>query len=155
MKSPSILLRVLLSAALIFNGISSAVASAQMVTAVKVAEVGASGLMHHDSAAAVRTHSAHHVAADTKVSSGACHDDTNGAPGDAAGTGAGHGKHGTDCCQAGMCSCHCMQQTQVTFAPPVLASPQVAHSASVRAMSSAHESPRLPHLIRPPIYPAS
>ena len=157
MKPSSILLRVLLSAALILNGISSAVASAQMITVAQAmpAEVRATGQVHHDRAAPANTDNAHHLAAGAESASGACHEDASGAVDDASGTATGHGKHGVDCCQAGMCSCHCMQQTQVTFAPPALASPQVAHSASVRAMSSAHESPRLPHLIRPPIRQAT
>ena len=157
MKPSSILLRVLLSAALILNGISSAVASAQMATAANVApaEVRESGHMHHDGAAPASSHGAHHATAGADASTGACHDDPKGAIDDGSGAGTGHGKHGTDCCQAGMCSCHCMQQAQVTFVPPVLASLQVAHSASVHAMSSAHETPRLPHLIRPPIVQAT
>ena len=142
MKPPSILLRVLLSAALVLNGISSAVASAQMVSAANVTPA----------AIAADPHAQHGVAV-PEPSQGACHEDGTTPDGDA--PSARHGKHVTDCCQAGMCACHCMQQSQVTFAPPVLASPQVAHSASVRAMSSAHETPPLPHLIRPPIYQAS
>lgn len=146
MKPSSILLRVLLSAALILNGISSTVASAQMLAVAKVTPTTAAADAH-----------AHHGAVAPEPSLGACHEDAAAtAPdGDAPSAGTGHGKHGTDCCQAGMCACHCMQQAQVTIVPPVLASPQVAHSASVRAMSSAHESPRLPHLIRPPICQAT
>ena len=144
MKASSIILRMFLSAALIFNGISSAVASAQMISSAKVMPTATAANPH-----------AHHAPAAPEPSQGACHEKAAAPDGDAPLPGTGHDQHGTDCCQAGMCACHCMQQTQVTFVPPVLASPQVAHSASVRAMSSAHESPRLPHLIRPPIVQAS
>ena len=143
MKPASILLRVLLSAALILNGIGSAVAGARMAGVAKEAP------------AAVASAHAHHAVAAPAQAPGACHDESGttaheGAPSPAA----DHGKHGVDCCQ-GMCACHCMQQAQVTFATAMLASTQVAQSAGVRAMSSAHETPRLPHLIRPPIFQAS
>jgi hypothetical protein len=143
MKPSSIILRVLLSVALIFNGIGSAVASAQMIGA----ESGSPATHGHE----------HEVAAAAGHSQGACHEHgaATSPDSDGAGAGAGHGKHGSNCCQAGMCACHCAQQAQVSFVPPVLASPQVAQTAGVRAMSSAHESPRLPHLIRPPICQAS
>jgi hypothetical protein len=143
MKASSIVLRVLLSAALILNGISSAVASAQMIGTA-------------NGAPATHAH-AHEGAAAPGHAHGACHEHgaATSPDGDGPGAGAGHGKHGTDCCQAGMCACHCAQQAQVSFVPPVLASPQIAQAAGMRAMSSAHESPRLPHLIRPPIDQAS
>lgn len=142
MKPSSILLRVLLSATLILNGIGSAVASAQMVGVAAATPAVAAADLHHGT---------------DGTSEGACHEDATAfAPdGDAPAAGAGHGEHDTDCCKAGMCACHCMQQAQFTFDPPVPASPQVAHPAGVRAMDSAHETPRLPHLIRPPICQAT
>ena len=144
MSPSSILLRVLLSAALILNGISSAVASAQMARVATTAAPTADAHAQHAATAPAHSHDA-------------CHDHaaTTSPEHDGPAAGGGHGKHGPACCQAGMCACHCAQQAQVAFVPPALASPQVAHAASVRAMSSAHESPRLPHLIRPPIRQAS
>jgi hypothetical protein len=146
MKLSSIVLRVVLSAALVLNGISTAVASAQMVTAAKVAPAVTATVDH-----------GHHGVTTTHHGHGACHEDAAATAADdhAPPADTGHGKHGSNCCQAGMCACHCAQQAQVSFVPPVLASPQVAQTAGVRAMSSAHESPRLPHLIRPPICQAS
>jgi hypothetical protein len=144
MKASSIILRVLLSAALVFNGISSAVASARMISAAEVTPT----------AMAVNPRAQHGPVA-PEPSQGACHESVAAPDGDAPLSGTGHGEHGTDCCQAGMCACHCMHQAQAASVPPHLASPQIAHSASVRAMSSAHETPRLPHLIRPPILQAS
>ena len=142
MKLSSIVLRVVLSAALVLNGIGSAVAGARMAGVAKEAPAVASA------------HAQHAVAAPAQAP-GACHDESGttaheGTPS----TAADHGKHGVDCCQ-GMCACHCMQQAQVTFATAMLASTQAAQSAGVRAMSSAYETPRLPHLIRPPIFQAS
>lgn len=142
MKPSSLLLRVLLSAVLILNGIGSAVAGVQMV--------GAEEVMPAATAADAGTTAA-------EPSQGACHEDATAIAPDGAAPpgGTGHGEHGADCCQAGMCACHCMQQAQVAFVPPVLASRQFAHSVAVHEMSSAHETPRLPNLIRPPIRHAS
>jgi len=144
MKPPSIVLRVLLSAALILNGTSSAVAGAQMIGAAHAKPQSAEGHAHPIATAPGHSH-------------GACPEPATATSPDGEGATAdtGHGKHGTDCCHAGMCACHCAPQAQVSVVPPAFASPQVAHAASVRAMSSAHESPRLPHLIRPPICQAS
>jgi hypothetical protein len=141
MSPAAITLRLLLIVALILNGVGSAVASAKMAGAQAPAAVGA-----HP----------HHAMAQAHGEHVGCHEHANPSAGQDASPGpAGHGKHGTECCHSGTCACHCAQQAQVPFVPPVLASPQVAQAAGVRAMGSAHESPRLPHLIRPPICQAS
>ena len=143
MMPSSIFLRVLLCAALILNGIGSAVASARMIGAA--------------SATPADVH-AHAAMAAPEHSHGACHEQAavTSPDGDGNATDPGHhGKQGADCCQTGACACHCAQQAPVAFVPPVLAAPHLAHAASVRAMSPAHESPPLPHLIRPPILQSS
>jgi hypothetical protein len=140
MKPSSILLRVLLCVALVLNGIGTAMASARMLGFATVVSTEAARVI----APAQHAHGGCHEHAGAMAS----HDE-------AAKPVAHHGKHGADCCEAGLCACHCAQQAQMAFVPPVLASPQVARSASVQALSSAHLPPRLPPLIRPPIFPAT
>lgn len=140
MSPTAITLRLLLIVALVLNGIGSAVAGAQMVGAEAAAAVGA-----HDHHAMTVAHGEHD----------GCHEVASLAAEEGSPAPAGHGQHGTDCCQSGLCACHCAQQAQVSHVSPMLASAQVAQASDVRAMSSAHESPRLPHLIRPPIFQAS
>lgn len=56
-----------------------------------------------------------------------------------------------DCCQTGECRCACMHHCQAAVVAVVLNATVPVHTDSVRPMYSAHASPALPHLIRPPI----
>ncbi|MEZ0470042.1 CopL family metal-binding regulatory protein [Luteimonas salinilitoris] len=56
-----------------------------------------------------------------------------------------------DCCESGDCRCTCMHHCQAAVVAVALDAPTPEHDESVRPMSSAHASPALPHLIRPPI----
>lgn len=60
-------------------------------------------------------------------------------------------KHSPDCCKSGACRCQCVHQSQVVIATGLFSGPAIGHDTSVRAMTSAHAEALLPHLIRPPI----
>lgn len=145
----SLLLRVLLCVTLIANGVGFAQASTRMQ------------LAH-------ATHGAH--AAQVEVASTPaeeCHPGMTMAS--HAGTpmpvmdhaAMGHGDAGTgtldsaadsaDCCAGNTCQCACTQHASTAFIATVAAGATPAHSVLVVGGSSQHASPRLPHLIRPPI----
>lgn len=135
-----ILLRVLLSLALVLNGASGAAASVHMVS-------GAQGDMHSTAAAKAPT-------AVAAAESG-CHDHAaQAAPGtDELGSkSTSLGKHGgMDCCESGACRCDCVHATLAGPLPWVQVAHAFGHVRYVGAVTLAHASPALPHLIRPPI----
>lgn len=122
----SILLRVLLSIALVFNGAATAIASASM------------------DAMAQATSAA--VAAETEVPP--CHEHEQ-----ASGPGASEqgGHPGSDCCKSGMCRCACLHHAPVALVALTYVAPVLVRFDIVRPMSVGHATPPLPHLIRPPI----
>lgn len=131
----SILLRLFLAAALIFNGAATAVASVHMShvdvvqAAVQPEPVSAEDppCHGHDPATAAVTDLP--VAVDTDSDQGTS----------------------PDCCESGACRCSCAQHATATILDLRIVAPIIEHAASVRPMSSGHAAPALPHLIRPPI----
>ncbi|WP_368563798.1 CopL family metal-binding regulatory protein [Pseudoxanthomonas sp. UTMC 1351] len=135
---PVILLRVLLSVVLIFNGSGYAYAATQLHMAGAPV---ASDAVNHDMAA-------HDVPP--------CHD----AEGDMAYQDpappkdgiAGHDSHDdSNCCQTDQCDCVCAQHVPATNLAFWLRSPTLARSHVPAYRPAQHLSPALSHLQRPPI----
>lgn len=152
MRRPhTLLLHVLLSLALVANGIGAAMASAH------------AGCIH--SATAVATAVAGSSLADASVTGPTaaeppCHTDMapeaaasmgdmahHGVPGDASSTGA-HGS-GDDC--GGACDCDCTAHCQAALMPPTLLLRASARIAHAETPTYTHAAPALPHPVRPPI----
>lgn len=57
----------------------------------------------------------------------------------------------SDCCDGNSCQCACVQYASAAFIAPSSAAPASVQSAVLLGGISQHASPRLPHLIRPPI----
>ena len=131
----SILLRVLLSIALVLNGATGAFAATgmQMSHAVPVSSA---------------------PAAERTAVEKPCHQATGMAESgaEAPASPSADPKHtGLDCCKSTSCTCMCVHGVQ---APPVYASPSSAvvhHNQSVRPLLLGHSSPVLAHPTRPPI----
>jgi hypothetical protein len=139
----SLLLRVLLAGALVFNGVSTAVAS------VHLGHMGAMVPAHSAKVAPVQT---------TATEEPPCHQhhqaeavgDSHPAPA-AADTAAKSGTPSPDCCKSGACRCTCVHHAPVAIVDLGFLVPLIEHADSVRPMSTRHATPALPHLIRPPI----
>jgi hypothetical protein len=56
-----------------------------------------------------------------------------------------------DCCDGKTCQCACTQHASAGFIPEVSPGVMPVHSVMAMGGTSQHASPRLPHLIRPPI----
>lgn len=141
-RSPS-WLHVLLSFALIFNGMAAAQASTRM-------------LLQHAGMGPATTE-AQVPGTETASQAPPCHEATAKPATEAPAVShnhhnpAGDTKHTPDCCKAGACRCQCVHQSQGVIAIEILAEPAIVHTSSVRAMKPAHPEALLPHLIRPPI----
>lgn len=144
MSLPSLLLRLLLCVSLVANGIGFSQASTRMKF----------------------THDAHGAAQEViPVASAACHDDPSASvAGENAVShaGMGHGPDsgaagaddvagGAECCDGSSCQCACPQQASATAAVALTSGPVPALATLQGRGTSLRESPRLPHLIRPPI----
>jgi hypothetical protein len=138
----AIVLRIVLSVALILNGFGSAMAATHM------------HLENASTVADARTHTPTQARDDSAAAP--CHDssgipDSGSKPQDEGETGTAKSSADLGCCASGLCSCKCVHQGQALFAPTLCSQLALEHSADVRTMTSAHASPALPHLIRPPI----
>lgn len=130
------LLRVLLSIALILNGIGSGVAATRM----------------HANQMSDADHSSSAMATSATKP---CHQHQG------SGNGAGHpspqsdpdpGKATVpDCCASGLCACACAHAAQVALLAPSRLLPVPSGSLVVKQLPLEHAAPALPHLIRPPI----
>jgi hypothetical protein len=56
-----------------------------------------------------------------------------------------------DCCQSGTCQCACMHPAPAAVPAIAFAAVSIGHARGARAMPTSHATPALPHLIRPPI----
>ena len=138
MSIRAILLRVLLSVALVLNGATGAAAAVHMP---------------HDDGQALATLVAetpefssadmpcHHQATEVEGKASLAADDS--AP-------SGSKQSTPDCCKSSSCNCDCMQAAQAPSAVFIY-SLLIDHSQSVRPLLLGHPSPALPHLNRPPI----
>ncbi len=141
----SILLRLLLAVGLVLNGSGYAVASAhmQMDHASQAGTISTSVV--DSSVAAEPDCLEHHLGmglmspeAPAAVTASDATSDNSGHP-------------SPDCCETGACRCACVHQCQATI-PAIAFQLAVIEKVSImRPMTSGHESPAVPHLIRPPI----
>lgn len=137
----ALLLRVLLSVALVLNGATGAAAAVHMQ-------------MPHDDGQALPT-----LVAESPESSSVdmpCHHQATGtsdeAPLAAADPAPAGSKHSTpDCCKSSSCNCVCAHATQAPLASTFIHAPLVDRSQNVRPLLLGHPAPALPHLNRPPI----
>lgn len=136
-------LHVLLSFALIFNGMAAAQASTRMLLQHAGAGPTPTKAQAHGPETAGQVPPCHAATAKLATEAPALsynhHDEL------------GDSKHTPDCCKAGACRCQCVHQAQSMGVIVLLAEPTILHTSSVRAMQSAHPEALLPHLIRPPI----
>lgn len=141
---PAILLRVLLSVVLIFNGSGYAYAATQM---------------HMTSASVASNMTDHHVADQGAAAHDAppCHGSMDGEiadpdPAPPADGLAGHDGHdGSNCCQTDQCDCVCAQHVPATSLAFWLRSPVLVRGRVPAYRPAQHLSPALPNLQRPPI----
>ena len=132
MPSLSALLRVLLCLALILNGSGAAVAATQMQMShvATMASVAADPVAAHEgmlSPCHGEQATAHHA-----MPQPAPH-------------------VSPDCCQAGHCTCDCLQHLSATATEFFVPMPMLAHAPVLRPMHAGHPSPALANPIRPPI----
>ena len=130
----SILLRVVLSVALVLNGATGVYAATRMQ-------------MSH-AAPTITADAVEKTAVETP-----CHEMSGMAHNSPAADPAPEpSKHpDTDCCKSASCTCMCMQGVQAPPVHAVVPTVLVNHSQSVRPLSLGHTSPALPHPDRPPI----
>lgn len=135
---PAILLRVLLSVVLIFNGSGYAYAATQMHLA---GALFASDTVDHNTAAH-----------DAPPCHGAMGDMADQDPVPLKDSIAGHDGHGdSNCCQTDQCDCVCAQHVPATSLAFWLRSPMLVRSHVPAYRPAQHLSPALSHLQRPPI----
>jgi hypothetical protein len=139
MSPSSLLLRLLLCISLVLNGSSYALASTHM----QLAQVG------------VVPAAAPVIARQIVVEH--CDEHTKAAPVGAA-FAAGDDDHTPyltqhpNCCEpGGGCKGACLQHVQAVVLSYLIGEAAIGHFASMRWMKADHETPALPHLIRPPI----
>lgn len=137
----AILLRVLLSVALVLNGAMGAAAAVRMQ-------------MPHGDGQAVTALAAESPA--SAYSEMPCHqqatENSDKAPLAAVDSEPSKSKHSSpDCCKSSSCNCACVQVAQAPLASVFVHALLVDHSHSVSPLLPGHPSPALPHLIRPPI----
>lgn len=137
----AILLRILLSVALVLNGATAAAAAVRMQ------------MSHEDGPAfaAVVVESPQPSSADMP-----CHPQTSEADSKASvaadDSAPSKSKHvAPDCCKSSSCNCVCAHAAQAPLAFVLVHAPLVDQDLSVRPLLTGHPSPALPHLIRPPI----
>jgi hypothetical protein len=146
MSTGSILLRLLLIAALLVNGVGNAYAATRMVEMVHAgAATPLAAATQLDNLQSIN----HHNGAHDMAQSG-CEDavavDSAPAP-----TPPPHEHDGPDCCKGNTCRCLCLHAATAVAMPPVDLS-QVLHPRHMIVWRSlGHAAPALPDLIRPPI----
>ena len=132
----SVLLRLLLAVALVFNGAAQSVAAVHMghmgsATALVVSSDVEHEAMpchgHHQSATTAGTHA---MAGHSAVS---------------------HDGPASDCCKSGSCRCACVHSAPAAIVAANVILPVIEHVDLAQAMPSGHADAALPHLIRPPI----
>ena len=135
MSRAAILLRIVLSVALVLNGIGGSLAAAQMA-------VGSQTISSATPVAPAVAHSGchEHASMPHHHPSPAAETPSGKAP-------AGH----SDCCGVGMCGCACAQLPSLAAIELLIDPPKLELERLSDALASTHAAPALPHLIRPPI----
>jgi hypothetical protein len=132
MPKRALLLRLLLSLALVLNGTVPAMAAVRMQLA---AGAEATSAPH----AQAPCHDGGAMAASSGMDHGAATPPTEKSP-----------QKAPDCCKGG-CTCACMQPAQAPPPAGMLPMTAAAPTPGVRRLVLGHANPALPHLIRPPI----
>lgn len=125
-----LLLRLLLAVALVFNGAAPAVAAVHaghMAPRPMIAPPVAAA------AAELPCHE-HHQAGNADQAPA-----TGGQPAT------------PDCCESGVCRCHCVHSTPVAILDPGVVASVIEHAESGQPMATGHADAASQHLIRPPI----
>ena len=136
MKAWPTLLRVVLSVALILNGIGGAVAGTRMQAGQLAAS--AAPLAEATGTAEMPCHA--HSGPQSSVHQAS-----------QAGGPASPGKVPVpDCCKSGMCACACAHVAQIALSTLQVTAPVLEHGLAVRRLSLTYATPALPHQIRPP-----
>lgn len=131
MPAWSLLLRLLLAVALVFNGVEPAVA------AVHAGHMTAPAVVVEPAPVADEAMSCeHHQAGTAKQPQSVPVEEAPASP---------------DCCESGACRCACVHSTPVALIDLGFVAPVIEHVESVRPMTLGHADAALPHLIRPPI----
>ena len=134
MKAWPTLLRVVLSIALVLEGVSGAVAATRM-HADRMSSTDASAQVDLD-----------------EMPCPAHQGPQGGHQASKTGSPASPGKSPVpDCCKSGMCTCACVHVAQIALSALQVTAPVLEHDLSVRRLSLTYATPSLPHLIRPPI----
>jgi hypothetical protein len=128
------LMHLLVSLALILNGVGAAAASVVVATTV----VSAAGLV-------VSTGEAARDGQEVGTKSG-CHESHDSTKPPTA-----KSPQDSDCCEDGTCGCGCAHQSQVVLAAEFLAMPAIAPASTQWGRLAAPLSPSLPQPVRPPI----
>ena len=153
MFRPKTLIHLLVSLALILNGIGAAAASAVMAWAPVDAAPSAAprGENQVGSKRAAMQSGCHEKASSTSVSMTTSPQPAhaNAAATDAGNT-AGKGDS-TDCCKDGACGCGCAHQSQVVLAAEFRMMPAIAPVSIRLAAMASPQSPSLSRPVRPPI----
>lgn len=155
----SLLLRMLLCVVLVANGVGAVQAGVRMQTAHVVHGATTRAAVSSTVGRADACHSASAMTADAERGmppmdhAGMGHDGVHPVSDSSDGPLPADG--GTDepmdCCDGSRCQCACTQHASATFIEPVAGAPLASHVVVAVRGSSQHASPRLPHLIRPPI----
>lgn len=138
MPTGSVLLRLFLILALVFNGAGSAAA------------------LVHGAGQQMAAVDGHRMAA---AADAPCHETMASMPGSGGepaaavpeAPGKGKAADGPDCCKSGACHCGCVQAAYAAL--PLLSEAPVmmARTPGIRALAVGRPDPAVPHLIRPPI----
>lgn len=144
----TVLLRLSLCLALVFNGMATAAGSVRMAQ-MRTPMDHVSG--HALQSVAKASHARDAMPCDQ-------HQTLSAQPADSEQVGTGPGSTASvsvhpapDCCKSGTCRCACLQQSASTLPTMALHVMLVAQTDSVRPMVLGHTAPALPHLTRPPI----
>lgn len=151
----AILLRVILSVALVFNGAASAMASvemAQMHAQTGVAHQHAQAGVAHQHGQAGVAHQHEQSMPMTPMSDAApCHDEQPKVHADEAHAGSPTKAEHPDCCTSTSCTCACVSHVVAVVPVPALAGVATPNADLLLPVLINHVAPPLPHLIRPPI----
>lgn len=142
----AILLRVILSVALVFNGAASA------MTSVEMAQMHAQTGVAHQHAQAGVAHPHEQSEPKTSMSDAApCHDEQPKVHADDSHAGSPTKAEHPDCCTSTSCTCACVSHVVAVVPVPALAGVATPNADLLLPVLINHVAPPLPHLIRPPI----
>jgi hypothetical protein len=137
----TILLRLLLSLAVLFNGTTLNGTTAAMAFKHR----------GHDAMPALAAPAPATSAADALPCPGHDQAASMASEGPAAPVPAKSGHPSLDCCQSGACQCACVHPAPAAVPAIAFAAVSIGHARSARPMPTSHAAPALPDLIRPPI----